>query len=474
MNEPMPLRVANGFVIDPANERVERANVLLAGGCVVEAFSADEAASARTIDATGQCIMPGAIDMHSHIASRGVTLATSLEAQHDVPPILAPPRDLALAYARQGYTTVIDAAVPPDEADYAHRQIEAMVNIDAGFLLEIGSDDALLRALAEEGEPAALEHLGQLLEQSNALGLKAVNPGLVDDLDARVGDTRVTPRDLLQLAARAVAKYDLKHPLHVHAPRLGEPGNVDQTLAVLEALSDHYVHVAHGQFSTYGETNNGGFVSGVEALLDYFHDHARLTMDAGCVSFGPAWMVSRDHRLAERLAKAMHQPLMQQDGWSVMAMQYGEEQPVNALQWAIGLELILRCTDLSRLALSVDFPNGGSFQAMPQLMRLLASSAQRQQMLDRIHPWARERTTLGGLSRELTDEQLVTVTRHAPAKALGLSSKGHLGPGAAGDVVIADRASERPGTVIKDGRVVFEHSQWQAFAPGRRLDRHSA
>ncbi len=44
---------------------------------------------------------------------------------------------------------------------------------------------------------------------------------------------------------------------------------------------------------------------------------------------------------------------------------------MHALQWAIGLEWYLLVEDPWRVAMSTDHPNGGSFLAYPQIIRLL-------------------------------------------------------------------------------------------------------
>ena len=48
------------------------------------------------------------------------------------------------------------------------------------------------------------------------------------------------------------------------------------------------------------------------------------------------------------------------------------------------------------------------------------------------------RTNLSNLYREYDFQEIATVTRAATAKALGLKGKGHLGPGADGDVSVYD------------------------------------
>jgi len=67
------------------------------------------------------------------------------------------------------------------------------------------------------------------------------------------------------------------------------------------------------------------------------------------------------------------------------------------------------------------------------------------------------------------------VTRSAPAKALGLSQKGHLGSGAQADVAIyklqedKEKMFTRPDYVLKDGKIVVRDGEVIQSFRGRRL-----
>jgi formylmethanofuran dehydrogenase subunit A len=60
----------------------------------------------------------------------------------------------------------------------------------------------------------------------------------------------------------------------------------------------------------------------------------------------------------------------------------------------------------------------------------------RREILETLPASVRKRTVLGEIDREYTLSEIVTITRAAPAKTLGLSQKGHLGIGADADVAI--------------------------------------
>src|SRR5213075_1722148 len=122
-----------------------------------------------------------------------------------------------------------------------------------------------------------------------------------------------------------------------------------------------------------------------------------------------------------------------------------EKGAVSALQWVVGLELFLLSADPWRMVLSTDHPNGGSFLAYPELIRLLMDRSYRDDQLKRVNQTFLAGSALtDGLSREYTLNEIAIVTRAGPARLLGLRDKGHLGAGADADVTVympdADRS----------------------------------
>src|SRR5438445_11698212 len=115
--------------------------------------------------------------------------------------------------------------------------------------------------------------------------------------------------------------------------------------------------------------------------------------------------------------------------------------------------------------MSTDHPNGGSFLAYPEIVQLLMDRNYRREALKRVHPRVLQRCTLKDLDREYSLAEIAIITRAGPARILGLRHKGHLGPGADGDVTIytpgADRKAmfEMPRFVIKAGEVVVEQGE---------------
>src|SRR5690606_25047377 len=164
-----------------------------------------------------------------------------------------------------------------------------------------------------------------------------------------------------------------------------------------------------------------------------------------------------------------------ESGCGIMPFSYQEKVYVHALQWAIGLELFLLSKDPWRVMLSTDHPNGGSFMSYPKLIRLLMDREFRRDEMKRVNRKAIASTSLPDLDREYTLNEIAIITRAAPARALGLSRKGHLGPGADADVTIYDRQDDAeamfsaPRYVIKSGRLIIEDHEFRTDAYGRIL-----
>ncbi len=131
-----------------------------------------------------------------------------------------------------------------------------------------------------------------------------------------------------------------------------------------------------------------------------------------------------------------------------MPIEYKNTSLIHAWQWAIGLEWYLLVQDPWRVVMSTDHPNGGSFLAYPQIIRLLMDRTYRQDMLKTVPRKVREQSALADLDREYTLSEIAIITRAGPARILGLKHKGHLGPGADADITIYTPDAE-PGDDVR-------------------------
>ena len=123
--------------------------------------------------------------------------------------------------------------------------------------------------------------------------------------------------------------------------------------------------------------------------------------------------------------------------------------------------------------LSTDHPNGGPFTSYPQVIRLLMDRDYRREMFEGLHPRARRGALLPELDREYSLGEIAVITRAGPARTLGLRHKGHLGPGADGDIAVYEECADkeamftRPRYVYKGGELVARDGAAVADVTGR-------
>jgi formylmethanofuran dehydrogenase subunit A len=501
------LRIAGGTVYDPANgvDGVVQ-DVCIDGGRIVAAAPA----GARTIDAGGMIVMPGGVDIHSHVAGSSVSLARRLHADdRSRDPARAPdlidgslPRSgtggtvpstftTGYRYAGLGYTTVFDAAVAPVTARSAHAEFDDTPIVDGGFFALMGNDDYLLRLIAAGETERACEYVAWLLGATGAYAVKIVNPGGIErwkqgardgtGLDTAVGSDAVTPRRILEVLTAAAERLRLPHAAHIHCNNLGVAGNVETTLDSMRAVDGRRAHFTHLQFHSYGAAADGRRRSAARQVIDYVNAHPLLTADVGQVMFGAATTLTADGPVEFLLHKSgggkwTNVDIELETGCGIVPYHYREKAAVAALQWVVGLELFLLSTDPWRVVLSTDHPNGGSFTSYPELIRLLMDRTYRDDRLKAVNATLLAGSALAdGLSREYTLDEIAIVTRAAPARILGLTQKGHLGAGADADVTVYMRNDNvatmfaTPRFVVKAGVVVVEEGALRRAPAGQRL-----
>lgn len=504
----MLLKIAGGTVHDPANHVDGQVkDIWIQDGKVVAPPTDPDVRPDKVIDAKGLVVMPGGVDMHSHIAGPKVNLARKMrpEDKRRAPVIRrtaftrsgttgSVPSTFATGYlyAGLGYTTAFDAAIPPLAARHAHEEFHDTPIIDKGFFLLFGNNHYVMRQL-KANEPDRLRaFVAWLLQAGKGYAVKLVNPGGVEmwkegadnihSLDEKVLAFDVTPRQIITGLAQSAMDLGLPHPIHLHCNNLGLPGNWKTTLNTMEALEGRRAHLTHIQFHSYGgdPDDQGKFSSRVPQLADVVNASKNLTVDVGQVLFGETTSMTGDGPLGYYLHKVTGRKWTNADtemeaGCGIVPITYKEKSFVHALQWAIGLEWYLLVNDPWRIAMSTDHPNGGSFLAYPEIINLLMDRTYRQEILKRVHPRVLERSVLKDLNREYTLQEIAIITRASPARMLGLKHKGHLGVGADGDVTIytpsADRRAmfELPRFVIKAGEVVVEQGEIRSEGYGRTL-----
>jgi formylmethanofuran dehydrogenase subunit A len=508
MSTPIRLRISGGAVHDPANGvDGDVRDVCIEDGRIV----ADLPPGTPTVDARGMVVMPGGVDIHSHVASSACNHGRRLlPEEHAADPAPAPPLlpdgtparsgtggtlpstfTTGYRYAGLGYTTVFDAAVAPITARHTHAEFDDTPIVDGGFFVLLGNDEYLLRQVDAGERDRARDYAAWVLGATGGYAIKLVNPGGVQawksgqrnltEIDQTLGSSRVTPRAILETLADAANALRLPHPIHIHCNNLGVPGNVETTLETMEALDGRRAHFTHLQFHCYGKTPEGAWTSAADQVIEYVNGNPLVSVDVGQVMFGPATTLSADGPVEYLLHASSGRKWVNIDveletGCGIVPYSFQERSAVSALQWAVGLELFLLSEDPWRVVLSTDHPNGGSFQSYPALIQLLMDRGVRDAQLKRLNAKLLAGTALAdGLSREYTLNEIAIITRAGPARLLGLRHKGHLGVGADADVTVYARDADiarmfaSPRYVVKGGVLVVEEGQLRRAPAGRRL-----
>ncbi|MCB5189633.1 formylmethanofuran dehydrogenase subunit A [Methylobacillus arboreus] len=491
----MLIKLTGGRVYDPAHQIDGKVmDIFVRDGRIIDRPGNNETID-QEYDLRGKVVMAGAIDMHTHIGGGKVNIARLMLPEdhrnsatthtdacragcgHAAPSTL----NTGYRYAEMGYTAGFEPALSPVNARQSHLEMCDIPILDKGGYAMIGSDDYFLRLLAAKKDQNAInDYVAWILHATQAIGIKVVNPGGINafkfnqralDLDEQNIHYQVTPREILQSLTRAVYELGIAHPLHVHGNNLGVPGNVETTLKTMGAVEGYPVHLTHIQFHSYGTEGDRKFSSGAAAVAEALNKHKNVSADVGQILFGQTVTASGD--TMRQYANSGHASpnksvLMDiecDSGCGVVPFKYKDQNFVNALQWAIGLEIFLLTEDPWRIFLTTDHPNGAPFTSYPHLIRLLMDKSFRNDMFTKLNLDAQAMSTLTSIDREYSLYEIAIMTRAGAAKLVGLHDRGHLGVGGAGDITVytdnPDREAmfAKPDYVFKDGELVVRDGQ---------------
>src|SRR6266699_2501470 len=219
------LRITGGKVYDPANG----VDGVVKDICIADGHIVTEVEGGRTIDATGMVVLPGGVDIHTHVAGAALNFARAMTPENHrraTPFLHTPERRMGIGgptpttfatgylYAGMGYTTVVEAAVPVLSAKHTHEELRDTPIVDKACCVLMANNEIVLDLL-EAGEiERAKQVVAWLIWASKSYGVKAVNPGGVVawkwGKDAKVlsepveGYSKVTPAKIIASLAAIV------------------------------------------------------------------------------------------------------------------------------------------------------------------------------------------------------------------------------------------------------------------------------
>ena len=497
----MGLLIKNGFVYDPLNGiEGEVMDIAVENGRIVE--KVDEK-KAEIIDASGMVVMPGGVDIHTHIAGSEVNAGRLLRPEDHFMDVEAKTKTTrsgvgrsipstfttGYRYTRMGYTMICNPSMPPLEARHTHEELDDTPIVDKATFPLLGDWWFVLEYLQRGQIEECAAHVAWMMRATKGYAIKIVNPGGVEawgfgrnvrDLDDPVPNFGVTPREIVRGLCRVNRILNLPHTIHVHTNRLGQPGNYLTTIETMKCVEDladgekPAIHITHCQFSAFKGDDWSNLRSGAEEIARYVNGHSHVTLDMGQVVFTDTTTMTADGPWQFTLYelsgnKWVNHDVETETGGGIVPFRYRRKSYVHAIMWSIALELALLIEDPWRVYLTTDHPNGGPFITYPRIISWLVSTKVRERILKTINRNARKRSLLPSIDREYTLYEIAVITRAGQAKALGLQNKGHLGVGADADIAIyrinprnmdlsgeyrkVRRAFEKTAYTIKEGKI---------------------
>jgi len=485
----------NGRLYDPAQQKNGvQEDIYIAQGRII-AKPLDMSKVTKTFDLSGKIVMAGAIDMHSHIGGGKINIARMMLPEFQESKKYSEPEahictpncshhatpnttDTGFRYIEMGYTAAFEPALMPVNARQAHLEMADTPMIDKGGYAMLGNDDYFLRMLASKKDQKSInDYVAWILHSTQSIGIKVVNPGGINafkfnqrklDLDENNRHYQISPREILKSLSRAVHELGIAKPLHVHCNNLGAAGNFETTLNTMGASDGLPMHLTHIQFHSYGTEGDKKFSSAAAQISEALNKNKHITADVGQILFGQTVTASGDSMMQQLNAKHANPKksvLMDIEcdaGCGVLPFKYRDQNYVNALQWAIGLELFLSVEDPWRIFLTTDHPNGAPFTSYPHLIRLLMDRSFRNEAFAKLNLDAQAMSNLNSLNREYSLYDIAIMTRAGAAKLIGLNDRGHLSVGAGADITVyTDQANReamfaKPDYVFKDGELVVK------------------
>lgn len=509
--------IKNGFVFDPLNGiNGEKMDIAIKNGKIVESVNESKA---KKIDASGLTVMPGAVDIHTHVAGAEVNMGRMVRPEDHVKDVV---RKTALTrsgtgysipstfvtgyrYSKMGYTTVMNPSMAPLGAKHTHEELNDIPLLDKATFPLVGDWWFVLEYLQKGDLEGCARHIAWMMETTKGYAIKVVNPGgleswgfgkNVHSIDDKVPNFGITPREIMCGLAKVNTMLNLPHTIHLHTNNLGIPGNYVTTLDTMKALESvatdgkPVAHITHLQFSSFGGDGWGSMKSAADVLSKYINNHNHLTFDMGQLIFTDTTTMTADGPFEYTLYqlsghKWVNSDVETETSGGIIPFHYKRNNAVNAIQWSIGLELALLIDDPWKMLMTTDHPNGGPFYAYPKIIAWLISNKARMATLKKCNKKAQKKSLLNSIQREMSLYEIAIVTRAGQAKALGLKNKGHLGVGADADVAIyninpetldiakkyktARRAFGNAAYTIKDGKVVVKDGEIVQHADGRTM-----
>ncbi len=501
----MNIIIKNASVYCPVNNIAgDCMDVLIEKGKIVDRFTSVN--GIVEIDAEKKVLMSGGVDIHTHVAG-GLVNSGRLMRPEDKTifcegnQIIRSGSGFSIpttfltgyGYALLGYSFILQPATPAITARHTHEELDDIPLMDKGALLLLGNNYLVADYIAKNSYEKLRDYVAWMLSVTKTYGIKAVNPGgflswLWEvkriDLHDEIPKFSITPADIIKNLEKVATELELQHPLHLHLNSLGYTGNYTTALETMKLIRNK-AHLTHMQFSSYGGDSWENFESKAGEVIKEINSNSKISFDIGQITLDNTTTMTADAPFEQHLSKLLGNKWVSRDvelecGGGVVPYNYSGKNPVNSVQWAIGLELTLLAEDLSRLCLSTDHPNAGPFTRYPRVISWLMSMRAREESAKKMNKAVSKRSMLFSIDREFSLYEIATITRASPARILGIDYKG-IAPGAKADLALYDlspeetdgerieRAFGRAKYTILNGEIVVNDGRVSSSKPGKTI-----
>jgi len=500
--EPYDLVIRNGRIYDGMGNPWFHGDLAVKGDTIVAIASRIEGPAARTIDAAGNAVTPGFIDIHTH-ARRGI---------FEVP--------TADNYTRQGVTTIFegpDGGSPVPLAPFMQK-LEA-TRLSANFAMFVGQGsvrEAVIGSGDRKATPAEIEKMKELVRQGMLDGAFGLSTGLfyVPGI--------FTPTDEVIELAKVAGALGGIHKSHMRNEAAGVLDSVRETIEIgekggLPTQITHHKIIGTGNWGKSVETLllvDAARARGVDVTIDQYPYTASAT---GIQALLPSWALEGGRtRVLARLADPAQRPKIKAAIVESLKVDRGGGDPKNVAVSSCAWDPSLAGKNLAQITrergadptfetaaettMWIVEKGGASgiFHAISEddLVRILRHPATmiasdgEVPIFGQASPHPRSYGTfarvLGRYVREvgaITLEDAVRRMTSLPAWRTGLQDRGVLRVGMKADIAIFDPATVRDTAtfdkphsyaegfshVIVNGQVIYENGAMTGARPGRVL-----
>ena len=460
------LIVKNGLVFDPINNiNGENKDILIEDSKIVEKFSTEN--EVKEIDANGKTVIPGAIDIHAHIAAEQVNLIRLLGTNNTLFQekwkglIL---ENIARDYISNGYTFILESNVFPSLAKHTIFNFKHIPVLDKAMLLNVSNMWPLEYEFQKNKYDEIAVFLSNLLLLTKGFGLKVYNPfeSEIWNLKEHRKDVSVKGKlynfsalDVYENLIKANEYLGLPHSIHAHIEgyeQLEAKNNLSLVLDKIKSIQlnsnlkgklkikrSQIFHLAHA--SAYNIDGNNS------ELIKALNSKENVDLDLGFLGFDSINpLVTSDRRLINFLTKnnSRNQKLItsavENEGDTFAILRIFDKKNLNdCFLWANALDLSLNVKNKWQLQFSINYPNYADINDVPEIAAHLMSSKARREFIEDLSQEFLKENNLTNNDQVLTFKDFVIITRASPAKSLGLGDiKGNLGINSDADINILD------------------------------------